>query len=63
VTCRGAELASGSFFLPVKPDDSLWELEAAPGGGKHIRFGIAKLRPNMHWDCLFMCAETRHDIR
>jgi len=52
--CRGKELVNGKFHFLVKPDDSLWEIEAAPGGGKQIRVGLAKLRPNMAWDCLFM---------
>lgn len=54
MVCREKELVAGTFFLPVKPDDSLWELEPKPGGGKQIRFGLSKLRPNMQWDCLFM---------
>ena len=35
---------SGDFFLPVKPDDSTWELEDAPGGGKQLRMGLCKAR-------------------
>lgn len=54
VVVRGAELVSGEFFLHVKPDDSMWELEAAPSGGKQLRIGVSKLRPNMLWDCLFL---------
>jgi hypothetical protein len=47
-------LLTGVFFHPVRPDDSTWELEDAPGGGKEIRIGLAKARPNMAWDCCFL---------
>ena len=54
VAVRGEAVLEGRLFLPIKPDDSFWELEAAPGGGKQLRAGLAKLRPNMQWDCLLM---------
>jgi len=47
-------LLAGTFFHPVRPDDSTWELEDAPGGGKQIRIGFAKARPNIVWDCCFL---------
>lgn len=50
----GSELLKGAFFHPVKPDDSTWELEDAKGGGRQIRVGLAKARPNVPWDCCFM---------
>ena len=54
VRVRGEEVLSGAFFLPVKPDDSFWEVEEAKGGGKHVRLGFAKSRPNQTWDCCFL---------
>jgi len=54
VSVRGAELLVGQFFLPIKPDDSTWEIEAAPGGGKQLRLGFAKAKANKPWDCLFL---------
>lgn len=54
VKVRGEEVLSGTFFLPVKPDDSFWEVEDTKGGGKHIRLGFAKNRPNQTWDCCFL---------
>ena len=44
VKVRGEEVLSGTFFLPVKPDDSFWEVEDTKGGGKHVRLGFAKNR-------------------
>ena len=36
VRARGADLLCGKFFKPVKPDDSTWEIEDAPGGGRRL---------------------------
>ena len=49
-------LLKGPFYHPVRPDDSVWELEDAPGGGgaKQIRIALCKAKPNMQWDCCFM---------
>jgi len=52
VRARGADLLCGSFFKPVKPDDSTWEIEDAPGGGRRLRLGLAKARANEKWECL-----------
>jgi len=47
-------LLAGPFYYPVRPDDSVWELEDAPGGGRQIRIALAKAKPNVKWDCCFM---------
>jgi hypothetical protein len=47
-------LLEGEFFHPVRPDDSTWEFEDAPGGGRQIRVSLCKSRPNQAWDCCFM---------
>ena len=52
VRARGADLLCGSFFKPVKPDDSTWEIEDAPGGGRRLRLGLVKARANEKWECL-----------
>ena len=52
VRARGADLLCGKFFKPVKPDDSTWEIEDAPGGGRRLRLGLAKARANEKWECL-----------
>lgn len=54
VSVLGQTLLEGSFFYPVKPDDSTWELEDAKGGGREIRIGLCKGKANMKWDCCFM---------
>ena len=54
VTVRDVELLSGDFFLPVKPDDSTWELEDAEAAGQRLRIGLCKARPNQKWDCSFL---------
>ena len=50
----GQTLLTGDFFYAVKPDDSTWELEDAPGGGRQIRLGLIKVKPNQPWDCCFL---------
>ena len=59
IECRASKMApepllQGTFFYPVRPDDSTWELEDAKGGGKQMRIGLCKARPNVVWDCCFM---------
>lgn len=57
LTVLGQALLSGEFFHPVRPDDSTWELEDAPGGGgggRQIRIVLAKAKANQPWDCCFM---------
>lgn len=47
-------LLGSAFFYPVRADDSTWELEDAPGGGRQIRIALCKAKANVHWDCCFM---------
>ena len=54
LSVAGVPLVKGDFYYPVRPDDSTWELEDAPGGGKQIRVGLAKAKKNVPWDCCFL---------
>ena len=44
----------GDFFYAVKPDDSTWEIEDDPAGGRRLRLGLCKARANADWDCCFL---------
>lgn len=52
VSVRDVEVR-GELFLPVKPDDSTWELEDEPSG-RRLRVGLCKAKPNHKWDCCFL---------
>ena len=54
MSALGQPLLSGDFFHPVRADDSIWELEDAPDGGRRVRVSFAKATPNRVWDCCFV---------
>ena len=54
VVVREQTLLQNSFFYPIRPDDSTWEIEDAAGGGKELRLGFCKAKANQVWDCLFL---------
>uniref|UniRef100_A0A7S4F4T6 CS domain-containing protein n=1 Tax=Chrysotila carterae TaxID=13221 RepID=A0A7S4F4T6_CHRCT len=55
VHVRGVELLNGQTFLPIRPDDSTWEIEAETRDcARRLRLVVSKVRPNQKWDCLFM---------
>ena len=50
VIVRGATVVEGALFYPIRPDDSLWEIEETPSG-RRLKIGMGKAKPNQTWDC------------